>query len=280
MIVFNKKNSCKECIKPKRKEEILFVTSMSRDGYSKYGKRFIESWEKYCSPLALYVVCEWDSSEEFRQHKLIKAASNYYAYEIERVYKDFPRVEDFRYQPYKFAFKTSAIQSVIENAPLIEGKRLLVWLDADSKVKKKSFLECILKLVPEKTQIASFFDRNNSYGYGETGIVLFNLENSETKEFIYRWNKPFIDGSIKEFCEWHDAFYFSHLVRGYRTSAFKNLCSEHDLKSTHPINELTLLRHTFSHMKGRRKFIGYDFEEGSLIYRLALRFQNMFHYKK
>ena len=57
----------------------------------------------------------------------------------------------------------------------------LIWIDADSKIRDASFDDVIISLLPNKEQIASFFDRDSSYGYSETGIVCFNLQNERTK---------------------------------------------------------------------------------------------------
>lgn len=129
-------------------------------------------------------------------------------------------------------------------------------------IKSGDLTSYLLKLAPEAQQVASFFDRNQSYGYSETGIIIFNLNSPNAHTFIKEWNLAFVDGGIFQYAEWHDAFFFSHFVRSMPPKSFKYLCSELKLKSSHPIFELKPLRDRIEHLKGdTRKKLGFSPEK-------------------
>ena len=236
--------------------DYCYVTSFSHQGYNNYGRRFIQSFGKYVQEELLVVLDQdFDVTSDSGDLNVI---TNSFKEKIKNTYDDFNTSEDYRFAPDRFCYKTSAICTAL----LASQKKYLVWLDADSIIKKNDLTKYLDTLAPQDNQIASFFDRDRTYGYSETGIIIFNLEHPGTKSFIEEWNNAFVNGEILNYSEWHDAFYFSHLVRSNPPGLFRFLCADLGLRTTHPIFELKSLRKRIEHLKGNtRKKLGFSPEK-------------------
>lgn len=238
--------------------KIAYVTTFSRTGYANYGRRFLSSYAKFVSE-PLYLVTDEEFNLDFKYSNII-IHGNHFTEKLRETYRNFDNQNNFRFSPNRFCYKTSAVETVLQEIP--KDIDYLIWLDADSFIKQDDFTDLLMSLIPEKNQIASFFDRDLSYGYSETGIVIFNVKHSETANFVRNWNEPFVNGRIINCSEWHDAFYFSHLVRGCPPGKFRHLCSDLKLRSKHPIYEYKQLRKRIEHLKGNtRKALGFSPEK-------------------
>ena len=251
------------------KSKFCYVTSFSKIGYSDYGKKFIQGFEKNIQEELLVVLDQNFEVNSFSKH--IKLLNNKFTLQIKKTYKNFETAIDYRFAPNRFCYKTSAIYTALS---VCQNKyKYLVWLDADSLVKRNDLTKYLESLTPDDDQIASFFDRDRSFGYSETGVIIFNLEHTDTEKFIQNWNDAFVTGDILNYSEWHEAFYFSHLVRCNRPGLFRFLCKDLGLKTTHPIFELKPLRMRIEHLKGEtRKKIGFSPEKyliPAFIFRLV-----------
>lgn len=230
------------------------MTTFSKQGYVDYGKRCLETFSRFVDCDLIVVLDEPVSIEVNNQ---ISIMDNKFKNQIEKTYSGFERSVDFRFSPNIFCFKTSAIATVADQ--LHESVEFLVWIDGDTFFKKSGLEQFLQTIFPVDFQIASFFDRNKSYGYSETGLIIFNLKHGNCLDFIERWNTPFVDGTICSFFEWHDAFLFSHLMRQYPPDTFRLLCEDFNLLSTHPIDEFVSLRGYMEHLKGpARKRLGFN----------------------
>tara|TARA_Y100000389_G_scaffold31120_1_gene26334 strand:- start:4941 stop:5729 length:789 start_codon:yes stop_codon:yes gene_type:complete len=244
----------------------VYCTTFSKLGYEKYGREFIKTFLTY-SNCNLILVLE-DVIDDLINHPRIKVVNNKFHEIITDSYKDLAINNDYRYQPKRFSYKTSCVKIAYDDAEE-NNHDFLIWIDADSKIKDASFDDVMISLLPNEEQIVSFFDRDSSYGYSETGIVCFNLRNKRTKEFIFEWNDIMVSGKILKYSEWHDAFLFSHLVRKSSNANFKFLCREHNLKTSHPIFEYAKTRKVIEHLKGDvRKKLGFNPERYFISMRL------------
>lgn len=257
--------------------KIVYCTTFSEAGFQEYAKDFIESFLLF-SDLDLILVLDEDIND-LPVNSRIKVITNKYSNQIQNSYKDLKKTDDYRFQPNRFSYKTSCVKIAYDNAQE-NNHDFLIWIDADSKIRDASFDDVIISLLPNKEQIASFFDRDSSYGYSETGIVCFNLQNERTKKFIFEWNDIMVSGKILEYSEWHDAFLFSHLVRKSSNANFKFLCRELNLKTSHPIFEYAKTRKVLEHLKGTvRKKLGFNPERYFLsmrLFRLYTAIGNLF----
>lgn len=239
-------------------KKFAYVTSFSAKGYDEYGFRFLETFRKRVAQ-DLFLVLD-QRFDVIPKWSSIQILENQYAIQIQDTYRSFKGDGNYRFAPNRFCYKTSAVETALKAAKL--DYDYLIWLDADSVIKADDLTEYLATLVPGDSEIASFFDRERSYGYSETGIVIFNLRNQKTANFVERWNAAFVSGSIFGYSEWHDAFYFSHLVRSMPPNHFRHLCIDLNLKSSHPIYELKPLRLRIEHLKGDiRKRLGFSPEK-------------------
>lgn len=254
------------------RNKVLYVTTFSKRGYKEYGQRFLKTFkDNIDEPLFLVLDDEADVVESWPGLTILK---NDFADKIGKTYGTFEPSSNYRFAPNRFCFKTSAVETAL-NKVVGHEFDFLIWLDADSVIKADDLTDYLLKLAPEEQEVASFFDRNQSYGYSETGIIIFNLNSSKVHTFIKEWNAPFVDGDIFQYAEWHDAFFFSHLVRSMPPKSFKYLCSEYKLKSSHPIFELKPLRDRIEHLKGdTRKKLGFSPEKYKIPTAIFSRFLN------
>jgi hypothetical protein len=248
----------------------IYCTTFSEVGFQEYAQEFLESFLLF-SDLDLILVLDEDIND-LPVNSRIKVITNKYSNQIQNSYKDLKKTDDYRFQPNRFSYKTSCVKLSYDYAKN-NNFEFLIWIDADSLIKKQSFDNVIKSLLPEDNHIASFFDRDSSYGYSETGIVCFNILHPDTEKFIYDWNDIMVSGDILKYSEWHDAFLFSHLVRARPHDTFKYLCRSLNLKSSHPIFEYNKTREVVEHLKGKiRKKLGFNPER----YYVSMKFFNLY----
>ena len=247
-----------------------FVTTFSDDGYTKYGKKMLESAKRNIGQ-NIFVVRGHDLSVQLSDFELTVIDNNF-ANEITHfydVYKD-KFQSNFRFAPQRFIHKPTAILSVVEAIDRhVLPYQYLIWLDGDSLILKDDFTEKLCRLKPDQFQQAAVFDRLDNYFYCEAGLMIFNLDHSETRTLLREWADVFLKGDIFNYIEWHDAFIFTCLMLQRPPGSFRLLCRDFGLKSLHPIAELKILNKCFDHMKGdERKTLGFSTERYSVSSRL------------
>lgn len=250
--------------------KIIYCTTFSKSGYNEYASELIRTFLLYSNSNLIVVLDE--EINDLSMNSRIEVISNKYHNQIQSVYSDLIETDDYRFQPNRFSYKTSSIKIAYDYAK-DNGYDFLVWIDADSLIKKSDFDDVIRSILPEKAHIAAFFDRDSSYGYSETGIVCFNINHVETVKFINEWNDIMVSGRILDYSEWHDAFLFSHLVRQKQNNLFRFLCRDLKLTTSHPIFEYPKTRNVIEHLKGPiRKKLGFNPER----YFISMRICNLY----
>ena len=253
--------------------KIIYCTSMSKEGFESYGYRLLESWSENMES-ELLVVSEDILPDKYDNVALVE---NYWSDVIRERYKDFNKVTDYRFRPDRFVFKTSAVEVAFSHVKTSKYSHLC-WIDADSKIIGRNLVDVTAHLLPKHGQIASFFDRTNSYGYSETGFFILDIRNIESKIFVQDWNDAFISRDIENYSEWHDAFFFSHLVQSRPPGMFRFLCNDFNLKSNNPVWELKFLRDNFIHLKGDvRKSLGFSPESIPIVGAKVLKVMRLFY---
>jgi len=150
----------------------------------------------------------------------------------------------FRWNAIKFVHKTFAIW----HAAKMQESGWLIWLDCDATLFKTAD-ESFLKLIcPDKFSI-SFMGRPGKYS--ECGFIGFNLNRSETRDFLDEWEELYLSGKFIELPETHDSWTFDYIRKQKNSRLFFNVNSK-AITNKNPFSQSLLGSH-FAHAKGSQK---------------------------
>lgn len=135
---------------------------------------------------------------------------------------------ELKYWNYHARFwfrKIAAVRSCMINNPKND---ILIWVDADSYVKKPIYDNCV-----KTAQLGDIGCIKRTDKPTDTGLILFNLKNPLVKEFIEDWYQLYITGNIfTEIKYWADHYAFDHVLskEKYASLVSYNIktCSEFD----------------------------------------------------
>lgn len=243
----------------------VVVTSFSFEGYKEYGQKFLESFKRFNPDLELYLIID-DPKLKFLNSEY-KVLENYFFNEIQNfltIYNDRFSKTDFRFAPHRFIYKPTAIVT-LNNFLSREDADYITWIDGDTVFKQSGLKEALVKIKPEKHQIASVFERFQDLHYIESGLMIFNRNHSLCSSFINESKDIFISGRIFKFMEWHDALVWSYLMYALPPNSFRLLCKEFNIKGSHPISKFSLLKNKLDHLKGNNKKLGFSPEGNSIL---------------
>lgn len=237
---------------------LTVVTSCSKDGWDKYGAKFIETFKQFWpTEVKLQMV-----SEDF----LPCACTNLH---LSGLAHDFltrhehtgwvhgdgssPRPAGvakqwlgnsgyaFRYDAYKFCKKVFAIELIAS----IQKTGKLFWIDADVVTFAPVPIELLSSLLPENVAISCLARK----GYhSECGFVGYNLDHPGTLPFIQQFANLYAEDRVFNLNEWHDSWTFDWLRAYLKTETY-----EIPHKSVgHPFIASQLGKF-MDHLKGARK---------------------------
>jgi len=244
-----------------------FITTFSDKGYNTYAKQFLLSYKKNVD-CPLFIVKSNDLKTKIvNEIKVdfpdVNIIENHYKDQISEFIEKYNSKIDkkissvdkdqaYRYAPHRFIHKPAAMLTCLNelksNNNLI---KYLVWIDADSLILSKDFIISINDIKPGPNQIASVFDRFTVNYIMEAGLIVLNLNNKFSIEFISECYDIFISGKIFNMMEWHDAYIFSFIIHKYPPDSFRKLSSEFNLNSFHPIVTHPLTIGQIDHLKGQ-----------------------------
>jgi len=223
-------------------KNIHFVSSFSPDGFEKYGKKFIESFDS--DNIKLFIGIEDDVS-------VYPIKKNVFYFKISKELQEFLKSQllntpdffknDYRFQASKFCQKVLAINN--ENLPQ-DGYR--VWIDADVLFLQKVDQQSILPIIDGYD--VSYLGRS-SWHHSETGFISFSL-NENGQNFIRRWLWYFDSGRVFSLSEWHDAYVFDTVRREFNGLIENNLSQGIHGLNVWPATELSKF---MIHFKGNLK---------------------------
>lgn len=250
---------------------VSVVTSFSALGYEKYGRRCLETFHANCpKEWQLHIISEdkIDSFPVFEGRRVLtynlyeesfRAKTFYllYGQKLEvsgrgKIGSDKRRNRhwrtgySFRHDALKFSKKVFALHIAERNT---SGGRL-IWLDADTVVKRPIQLDLVNQLNPPGYAI-SYFDR--SPYHSECGFVIYNLDVIGTRKFIEDFANLYYSGRVFELWEWHDSWVFDWLRK---QSGLQCYAIPHK-KSGEPIRD-SVLGEYLDHLKGNRKNVAYQ----------------------
>lgn len=253
------------------------VTTFNDDGYIKYGKRMIETFDKFWpEEVDLYVYYEGTKpdiivSERIKFLDLLKSCPDLVKFK-ER-WKDDPIANgqpigisggltrpstvskgenqkgSFLWDAVRFSHK---VYCVSHSTTTIDAD-VVIWLDADTKTFSEIPAEFISNFIPEIVYTC-YLGRKNQYS--ECGFVSYNIRHIEHKNFIRYWVNLYNTGKLFSLSEWHDSYVFDYVRKTFeKERSIKNHNLTFGNHHGHTFINCDLGKY-IDHMKGKRKKIG------------------------
>ena len=254
---------------------ITVVTTFHPEGYSKYAKRFLESFAKRVDKrIKLIVYAEGvkpDNPDPNRIEILDQAtalpklvafkerwkndprANGIPPEEIKRRRKDWDKA--FKWDAIRFANKTYAVYDACARS-----KDWCVWMDADSYIHSHWTYEDFIKLLPNNAYITYVGRGKGSQTWPECGFYGMNLNHPVCHSFLEDFERMYEDAENGIFTleEWHDSYVFGELLKKYSEFPSHDYSAEMYLTEAktggggHPLINGPLGK-WMDHMKGGRK---------------------------
>lgn len=260
----------------------MFVTSFSQDGYTQYGRAFLESYVAHCN-IPIIVYCEglppvdsppYGSVTEAVDTGLIEFRN---LFDVEpcmkwlmkvakilecqgKVFEEGkPPTYNYRFDAYKFARKVFVVYDAWAQAIPDIGSyedlptKEMAWIDADCIVHSDvpdTLIADTLTYEGKRNTIA-FLGRNN--WYSECGYMAFDLTQDDLGVFMEIYRNLYLSGAFMQLPEYHDCMMFDHARKiSFLTSVNINPDPTY---MDHPFI-ISVLGKYFDHLKGPRKQAG------------------------
>jgi hypothetical protein len=193
-------------------DEVTITTSMHPAGYEEYGRRFIETFERYWPDnYRLRIYAEGfplrSTSARTTVIDLLQAVPD--LVEFRRRFETNPRARgvmpdgeyNYRLDAIKFANKSFATAHAARHC----ATRILCWLDADTVTLRAVPPGLVQSLIGEDTFVAYF---GREFTHTETGFLAFDLSRSNAAEFFDTVQRIYLSGEVFRLREWHDCEVF------------------------------------------------------------------------
>jgi len=213
---------------------ITVVTTFHPEGYSKYAKRFLESFAKRVDKrIKLLVYAEGvkpENPDPTRITILDQEATLPKLVAFKETWKNDPRAngippdnikakrpkdwhKKFKWDAIRFANKVYAVFDACERS-----KDWVVWMDADSYIHSDWSYEDFIALLPENTWLTYVGRGKGSQTWPECGFYGMNLNETTCKEFLSMFEQYYEDAEEGIFTleEWHDSYVFGELLNEFR----------------------------------------------------------------
>lgn len=218
---------------------ISVVTTFNAEGYEKYGRTFLQSFNEYWpQDVALYVLSE----DEVELPDLGEREVNFYNLYTESVEaKDFhtihivnPRAKgvtplifnrtvpngrrwDTGYDFKKDAYKYSKKMFAIDVAARKTDHGLLIWLDTDTITRREITTDFIKGLLPEGYAVGALVRERS---YTDTTFIIYNLDHPLAKGLISDVVRQYHSGKFLHLRDWHDAWVFDWMRRKLKVETY------------------------------------------------------------
>jgi hypothetical protein len=258
---------------------ITVVTTFHPEGYTKYGKRFLESFAARVDKRIKLVVyaenCKPDNPDPSRIEILDAKESLPKLNAFKERWKDVPKAngippeeikrrrprdwhKEFKWNAVRFANKTYAVFDACERS-----KGWVVWMDADTFVHSDWNYEEFKEQLPENAYITYVGRGKGSQTWPECGFYGMNLNHPVCHEFLKEFERMYedADNGIFKLEEWHDSYVFGEILKKYKDFPSHDYSAEMYLKEAktggggHPLINGPLGK-WIDHMKGGRKTKG------------------------
>jgi hypothetical protein len=217
---------------------ITVVTTFHPEGYSVYGKRFLESFAARVDQRIKLIVYAEDVKPENPDPTRIEILDQESALPklvaFKERWKNDPKANGippdaikrrrprdwnkaFKWDAIRFANKTYAVFDAAERT----GKDWLVWMDADTFVHSDWSYEEFIKLLPSTSWITYVGRGKGSQTWPECGFYGMNLNDHVCKDFLSEFERYYedADDGIFKLEEWHDSFVFGTILNQMKRTA-------------------------------------------------------------
>lgn len=227
--------------------KVEVVSTFSQSYYDRVAKYFIESCIKYLAPsvkLSLYVDnFNIPKKENFNILNLEEEVPELTAFKNRNKEKS---QAGWRKDAITFSHKVYATCHAARNS----SADVLVWLDADSEIVSNVDEKYFTKFLPQDKDIG-YLGRDTAT---ETGFIVFNLKNSNTKYFLEQYQWHYDSDELFKFKEWHDGYVFDRVVdKVLKENKIKNLSISPAGATKNHFNFLH--RGFITHHKGNKKTV-------------------------
>jgi hypothetical protein len=255
---------------------ITVVTTFHPEGYSLYGRRFLESFtSKIDKRIKLLVYAEGVNPENpdptritilNQEQALPKLVAFKERWKNDPKANGIPPLEirkrrprdwnkKFKWDAIRFANKVYAVFDACERS-----KDWVVWMDADSFIHSNWSYEQFNEQLPENAYITYVGRGKGSQTWPECGFYGMNLNHPVCHSFLEDFERMYEDAENGIFTleEWHDSYVFGELLKKYSEFPSHDYSAEMYLKEAktggggHPLINGPLGK-WMDHMKGGRK---------------------------
>ena len=258
---------------------ITVVTTFHPEGYTKYGKRFLESFAARVDKRIKLVVyaedCKPDNPDPSRIEILDAKQTLPKLNAFKQRWRDVPKANGtpppeikarrprdwnkaFKWDAVRFANKTYAVFDAWE-----KGKDWIVWMDADSYIHSQWSYREFVELLPNNAYITYVGRGKGSQTWPECGFYGMNKNHPVCHEFMKEFERYYedADNGLFQLEEWHDSYIFGHILNKYKEFPSHDYSAEMYLREAktggggHPLINGPLGKF-MDHMKGGRKAKG------------------------
>jgi len=248
---------------------ITVITTMSQSGYGQYGKRMIETFDKYWpANIKLKVYYEWMPIQTKFSDRVEWVDLNQscpHLVEFKQRHKSNPHANGLKpgadpeskrsylWDAVKFAHKSYCVSHAALNAT----SDLIVWLDADvvtHSAVPEGFIESLLP----QDNYCSYLGRQKIYP--ECGFVIYDTRSAYNQSFMEDWQDMYRTDSLFEEIEYHDSYLFWVLQKKYTERGMKsfNISEGHPHRPGVHVFINSPLGAYMDHLKGKRKKDGHS----------------------
>lgn len=255
---------------------ITVVTTFHPEGYSRYARRFLESFAKQVDKRIKLIVyaenCKPDNPDPSRIEILDAKQALPKLNAFKERWKDDPKANGippddikarrprdwnkaFKWDAIRFANKTYAVFDAWEN-----NGGWIVWMDADSYIHSPWSYNDFIELLPNNAYITYVGRGKGSQTWPECGFYGMNKNHPVCHEFMKDFEAMYEDAENGMFKleEWHDSYIFGEVLKKYKDFPSHDYSAEMYLREAktggggHPLINGPLGKF-MDHMKGGRK---------------------------
>lgn len=244
--------------------KIAVFTTFHKDGYERYGKRMIQSFDaNWPEEVELHVYCE-DVKPKEKSNRIIykdlhKSCPDLVSFKKRHRKNPLAHGKDlngnlrhksFKYMAVRFSHKVYSMQHAISTI----DADVVIWLDADSFTFGKIPIDFLHGLISEEI-LCTYIGRPGNKGdkarkWSECGFMAYNKNHTETLNFHNHLKNMYDTDDIFNWQEWHDSWLFDRVRERFEK---KKDVKNRDLNvvgnKRHPFVN-TILGKYIDHLKG------------------------------